>query len=482
MIDSAVVTIGRIGRFAANPQNAMHPTPLPPRFLVSHHPSRRQFVKRLGIASTALALPALSYSRVLGANGRLRIASVGTGGKGWSDLNGVAASPAVEVAALCDIDSSAEHLGRAAEKYPQAKTHADWRALLDQDKEFEGIIVSTPDFMHAPVALAAMQLGKHVFCQKPLTHTVFEARQMQLAAKKYGVVTQMGNQIQSHAAYRTAVQIVHDGRIGKVKEVHSWQGGTPRWPRNIARPPGSDPVPTHVRWDLWQGPAPRRPYKQAHYHPFDWRGWHAYGTGQLGDFGCHILDPVFKALELTAPTQLVAEAPPMKPESWTDRATVRYSFPGTLRTAGDSIQVTWYDAEGIRPPREALGDIPESFALPNAGSVLVGEKGSLLVPHVAMPKLFPQAAIPADEIPEVDGVDHYVQWADACRGADRPTSAFDYAGPLTETVLLGTVAIRFPGETLQWDTASLQIRNPTAAQQWLSKEYHQGWEPSWVKI
>lgn len=445
------------------------------------NPSRRQFVKGIGIATTALTLPALSYSRVRGANERLRIASVGTGGQGWSDLNAVAASPAVEVSALCNIDSSAEHLGRAAEKFAQAKQYIDWRRLMDEAEGFDAVIVATPDFMHAPVSLPAMQLGKHVYCEKPLTHTVFEARQMQLAAKKNGVVTQMGNQIQSHAAYRTAVRIVHDGLIGKVMEVHSWQGGQPSWPHNIDRPAGSDPVPAHVAWDLWQGVAPRRPYKEGLYHPFRWRGWQPYGTGQLGDFGCHILDPVFKALELTAPTQIIADAPPIKPETWTDRATVRYTFPGTLRTANETLQVTWYDGDGVRPPRETLGDVPQSFELPTAGSVLVGEKGTLVIPHVAMPKLFPEDAYPADKVPQVDGVDHYVQWADACRGTGQTTSAFDYSGPLTETVLLGTVAIRLPGAPLQWDAANLQIPNSAAGQQLLTKTYAPGWEPAWVE-
>ncbi len=447
---------------------------------MNRHSTRRDFVKQIGLAGSALALPALSYSRVWGANERLAIASVGTGGKGWSDLNGVAASPAVDVTALCDIDSSTAHLGRAAEKYAAAQTYADWRVMLDKEKRIDGVIVSTPDFMHAPIGLAAMQLGKHVFCQKPLTHTVFEARQMRLAAKQHDVVTQMGNQIQSHQAYRTAVQIVHDGLIGKVKAVHSWQAGTPRWPRHIERPAGRDPVPGHVRWDLWQGVAPRRPYKQNLYHPFRWRGWQDYGTGQLGDFGCHILDPVFKSLGLTAPQELVAEAPPIKPETWTDQATVRYTFPGTERTAGETLPVTWYDAVGVRPPREALGDVPESYKLPNAGSVLVGEKGSLLIPHVAMPVLFPRDPDLAVEIPQVAGVDHYVQWADACRGVDTTTSAFDYSGPLTETVLLGTIALRMPGTSLQWDPEKLAIPNSTAADQRLTKTYYAGWQPAWL--
>jgi hypothetical protein len=303
---------------------------------------------------------------------------------------------------------------------------------------------------------------------------------MQLAAKQQNVVTQMGNQIQSHTAYRTAVQIVHDGLIGKVKAVHSWQAGSPRWPRNIERPAGRDPVPGHVRWDLWQGVAPRRPYKKDLYHPFRWRGWQDYGTGQLGDFGCHILDPVFKSLELTAPLDLVAEAPPIKPETWTDQTTVHYTFPGTDRTAGETLKVTWYDAVGARPPREALGHVPESYKLPNAGSVLVGEKASLVIPHVAMPALFPSDAYPASEVPQVEGVDHYVQWADACRGVDMTTSAFDYSGPLTETVLLGTIALRMPGTTLQWDADKLAIPNSTAADQRLTKTYYAGWQPAWV--
>lgn len=447
---------------------------------MSGHISRRQAIKSLAVAGAAIALPAVSYSRVLGANERLRVGSVGTGGKGWSDLVGVAASPAVEVTALCDIDSSTPHLGRAAEKYPAAKTYADWRKLLDNAGSVDGVIVSTPDFMHAPVSLAAMQLGKHVFCQKPLTHTVFEARQMQEAAQRNKVVTQMGNQIQSHAAYRTAVAAVHAGKIGKVKEVHSWQSGQPSWPRNIERPAGEDAVPETVAWDLWQGVAPRRPYKAGFYHPFNWRGWQDYGTGQLGDFGCHILDPVFKSLLLTSPLELTAEAPPLKAETWTESATVRYLFPGTKYTAGDTLNVTWYDAAGIRPPAEVTAHLPKSYSLPGAGSVLIGDKGTLVIPHVAMPKLFLNGADAETAIEEVAGVDHYVQWADSARGEGETTSTFDYAGPLTETVLLGTVGIRFPGQLMKWDAKEMKIPNFTEAEPWLTKSYAKGWEPAWV--
>ncbi len=443
-------------------------------------PTRRSFLKSASVAAAAVSLNALSYSRVYGANSRMRIASVGTGGKGWSDLNGVAASADVDVVGLCDIDSSVKHLGQAAEKYPSARLYADWRKLLDESNDVQGVLVSTPDFMHAPISMAAMHLGKHVFCQKPLAHSVYEVRQMRTAAAKYNLTTQMCNQIQSHSAYRTAVHMVHTGMIGKVKEVHSWQGGQPSWPRNIPRPQGSDPVPANVRWDLWQGVALERPFKIGMYHPFNWRGWQAYGTGQLGDFGCHILDPVFKSLKLTSPTKLTVQAPALLPESWTDRATVRYEFPGTEYTLNPTLPVTWYDAAGALPPREQLGDVPADYQLPVAGSVLVGEMGSMVIPHVAMPTIFPEAKFPAKELPVIESVDHYAQWADACLGKGDTTSHFDYAGPLTETVLLGTIGIRFPDQELTWDAKALKITNHAEAQEWITKPYRKGWEPTWV--
>lgn len=442
--------------------------------------SRRTFVKSLAASAAAASFPASSWARVAGANERLNIASIGTGGKGWSDLNGVAASPAVGVVALCNIDSSKPHLGQAAEKYPQAKTYADWRKTLDDAKQFDAVLVSTPDHMHAPIGLAAMQLGKHVFCQKPLTHTLHEARQMTLAARKAGVVTQMGNQIQSYAEYRTAVAIVQAGLIGKVKAVHSWQGGIPRWPRALDRPTNVDPVPAGVEWDLWLGAAPERPFVTGMYHAFNWRGWQDFGTGQLGDFGCHILDPVFKALMLTAPTKAVAEAPAMNKESWTKWATVRYEFPGTKYTAGESLPLTWYDGDGITAPRELLTDIPSTEKLPGSGSALVGEKGTLVVPHVAPPKLYPEEKFSAADIPKMDKLDHYVQFADACRGVGKTTSHFDYAGPLTEAVMLGTIAVRLPKQELLWDAAALKVTNNEAAQQLVSKPYRKGWEPKWI--
>ncbi len=440
--------------------------------------SRRQFLGA-SAAATSSILTAGSFSRVYGANEKLRLASIGVGGKGWSDLKGISASPMVTVVDLCDIDESEPFLGRAATEFPTAKRFTDWRRLLDNAKEFDAVSVSTPDHMHAPIALPAMALGKHVFCQKPLTHTVFEARQMQLAAKKHGVVTQMGNQIQSHEAYRTAVKLVHGGAIGKVKEVHSWQSGKLSWILADDRPEGSDPIPAQVHWDDWLGVAPVRPFKAKLYHSFNWRAWQDFSNGQLGDFGCHILDPVFMALNLTSPTSIQAQKTPMNREVWYRSSVVEYVFPGTEHTAGKTLKLTWYDGEGKLPPRDALG-LADNVKLPGSGSLLIGEKGSMLIPHVAMPRLLPEASFKGFTIEKVPAVDHYVGFADACRGEGKTTSHFGYAGPLTETVLLGTVAIRVPGEKLNWDAAALKITNSSSANALLTKPYRKGWEPKWV--
>jgi predicted dehydrogenase len=438
---------------------------------------RRQFL--LQAAGGTLALSAASYSHVYGAGEKLRVAAVGVGGKGWSDLTSVAASPQVEVVALCDIDESAAHLGRAAEKYPRAKRFADWRKLFDQAGTFDAVIAATPDHMHAPIALPAMQLGKHVYCEKPLTHSLFEARQMRLAAKKHRVVTQMGNQIQSHEAYRTAVKLLHDGAVGRIREVHSWQSGALGWMLVDDRPAGADPIPETLHWDNWLGVAPARPYKARIYHSFNWRAWQDFSNGQLGDFGCHILDPVFLGLKLTAPTSVRAEAPPLNREVWARYATVHYVFPGTDLTAGRSLKLTWYDGKGKMPPREVLG-LPAGVKLPGSGSLLLGEKGSLIIPHVGMPQVVAAEKGADVKIDKQPSRDHYIAWADACRGVGTATSSFDYAGPLTETVLLGAVAIRVPETTLQWDSAALKVTNSEAANALVRKTYRKGWEPAWV--
>jgi predicted dehydrogenase len=406
-------------------------------------------------------------------NAKLRVAAIGTGNRGRADLLSVAASPRVEVAALCDVDQSPKHFGWAAERFPKAARFADFRRLLDKAELFDAVIVSTPDHMHAPIALPAMALGKHVFCQKPLTHTVSEARQMRAAAARYRVVTQMGNQIQSHSAYRTAVQLVHDGVIGKVREVHSWQGGDMEWMLTDRRPP-PDPVPKKLDWNLWLGVAPQRPYSRRVYHPKNWRAWQDFGSGQLGDFGCHILDPVFMALELGPPRTVEADAPTLNDEVWAPWCTVAYEFPGTSRTSRESLALTWYDGVGRGPQRAGLG-LPDAYELPHAGSALVGEGGTMIIPHWAAPQLFPVEKFRDHALPKLDDVDHFTSWVDACLGDGQTTSHFGYAGPLTEAVLLGLVAVRFPREQLLWDASAGKFTHHADATARLTKEYRRGW-------
>lgn len=439
---------------------------------MSHQLSRRSFLQ--SSAAAGFGLPLIRTNAFASENDQLHVGCVGVGGKGWSDMMETAKSPHVTIQAICDIDDSAMHLGRAAEQFPKATRYSDWRVLLDKEK-LDALIVSTPDHMHAPVAMSAIERGLHVYCQKPLTHTVHEARALSEAAKKAGVVTQMGNQIQAYAEYRSAVQLVHDGAIGKVKEVYSWQAGDPRWRKADDRPEGSDPIPKSVQWDHWLGVAPERPFKAEIYHPFNWRHWQDFSNGQLGDFGCHILDPVSMAVGLTAPLSIVAEAPEINSETWTHSARVKYVYPGNERTAGSTLNVTWIDGVGHKPVKELAGIIDES-ELPNAGSVLIGEKGSLLIPHVSTPRLLPDEKFKDHKKPELERLSHYVLWADACRGEGTTNSNFGYAGNLTETILLGTIAIRLRETKLKWDAKNMKLTGHDQAQSLLTKPYRQGWE------
>jgi predicted dehydrogenase len=438
---------------------------------MSHQFNRRSFLGASAIGAAHLLT--CRGARAFDLNGKLRLAAIGTGNKGGDDLREISASPRVEVAAICDVDSSQAHLGWASEKFPKAERFADYRRLFDKPDLFDAVSVSTPDHMHAPIALAAMSLGKHVFCQKPLTHTVQEARKMREAAEQQRVTTQMGNQIQSARAYRTAVQLLTDGAIGKIREVHSWQAGDMGWLITDKRPPGADPVPSTVDWDLWLGVAPERPYKAEVYHPYNWRAWQDFSSGQLGDFGCHILDPVFMGLGLSAPISVEAEAPALNDEVWAPKCKVSYRFPATDRTTGPVLPLTWYDGRGHKPSPKDLG-LPEAYRVPGGGSALIGEAGTMVLPHWDMPQLFPEDKFRDYQVPQLDDLNHYTGWAHACLGDGTTTSNFAYSGPLTEAVLIGVVAVRFPGQRLQWDTRAGQFTNHAAANERLTKNYRVG--------
>ena len=402
------------------------------------------------------------------ANQKVNIACVGVGGKGSSDLRETSAGH--NIVAICDIDEN--FLGEAAANFPDARKYTDWRKLLDQ-KDIDAVTISTPDHMHAPVTVSAMQLGKHVFTQKPLTHNVYESRRMAEIAAEKGLVTQMGIQHHATARLKLAVHAIQDGAIGPVSEVHAWtdRPGT-FWKQGLDRPDHTDEVPASIHWDNWLGVAPERPYVKDIYHRFHWRGWWDFGTGALGDMGCHLLDPVVNALELGPPATVRAEGPEPHPESGPLHCVVHYDFPGTQHTT-DTVHVVWYEA-GKQPPRE-LFQAPDDWPGSQNGVLYIGEKGNLFVGFPEMPELFPQEKFADYKWPEIEDHNHYTEWTSAIANGGETSCPFSYSGPLTETVLLGNVAFR-TGEMIQWDSENLKATNCKAADRFLREEYRPGWE------
>ncbi|MEI8373423.1 MAG: Gfo/Idh/MocA family oxidoreductase [Planctomycetota bacterium] len=435
---------------------------------------RRTFLKTA--AATALGVQIIPR-HVLGGDGhtppseKLNLASIGVGGMGGSDIGSLAGGP-INMVAVCDVHEG--NRNAAAGRFPAAKTFADWRELLDQmDKQIDAVSVSTPDHMHAPISMSAIHRGKHVYCQKPLTHTIHEARQIAAAARKAKVVTQMGIQIHSTIEYRMATELIQAGAIGKIKEVHSWSD-RPSWPQGSPRPKGQNPVPKGLNWDLWLGVAPQRPFIENAYAPFAWRGILDFGCGALGDMGCHIIDPPYTALKLTSPNVVWVEGPGCTDDMHPTWEILHYEFPGTEHTVGKTLNLTWYD--GKHKPDESLVPLGKDQHLPSNGSIFIGEKGSILLPHIGGPQLLPREKFLDYKRPKLPGNNHYVQWVNACLGKDKTSANFDFAGPLTETVLLGVLAARFPGKQLQWDAANLKVTNLPEANQHVRLTYRKGWE------
>lgn len=434
--------------------------------------NRRTFIKQVSAAGIAVPfiLPRLSLASP--PSGKLQHAAIGVGGQGAYDLDCIVSSGKVNVYALCDIDEST--LLKAAQKFPGARLYRDWREMLDHEAEnIDSVNVSTPDHMHAPAAMTAIRKGKHVFCEKPLTHEVYEARQLTLAARKHGVATQMGIQIHSHEFYRTAVHWLKEGAIGKVKEWHSWCAAV-YTTADKKRPEGSDPVPAHVDWNLWLGVAPERPYKAEIYHPFRWRCWRDFGGGGTGDFGCHIFDPVFTALEIGAPLNITCEAECVSDEVYPAWTIAKYEFPGTAMTAGNTIHATWMDGEK-RPSPELSPHLPQGHELPPSGSMIIGEEGTLIIPHVGPPHLYPEEKFQNYPKPELEPKDHYHEFVEAALGNGVAGANFDFSGPLAEAVLLANVANRFTGKTLEWKAAKLKFANSREATDLLRRRYRKGW-------
>ncbi len=417
---------------------------------------------------------------VLGLNGatapseKLNIAGIGVGGQGGSDIRNMETE---NIVALCDVDW--RHASGIFKRYPNAKKYRDYRKMLDEQKDIDAVVVGTPDHLHAFASMYAIKLGKHVYCEKPLTHSVYEARKLAEAARERKVATQMGNQGQASEETRRLCEIVWDGAIGPVREAHIWTDRPSNglfneyWPQGVNRPKEEPPVPDTLDWDLWLGPAPFRPYNPV-YLPFKWRGWWDFGTGALGDIGCHSFDPVFRALKLGHPTSVQASSTRVNKETFPLGSMVRYQF----RARGDMppLTFTWYDG-GIRPPRPE--ELPDGRELGPNGRMLVGDKGKLLNSRLLPETKFKDYQMPPRTIPRSIG--HYKEWTEACKGGKPGGSNFDWAGPLAEVVLLGNVALRselreeLTRMKLNWDPASMKITNLAEANAFLRREYRQGW-------
>jgi predicted dehydrogenase len=325
--------------------------------------------------------------------------------------------------------------------------------------------------MHAPITMRAIQRGLNVYTQKPLTQTVYEARQLARAARERHVISQMGIQIHGHEVHRTIVAAIQAGAIGRVREVHSWSGK--HWGDRNPRPNRRDPVPPNLNWDGWLGVAGERPFLARYYHPSEWRKRLDFGTGTFGDMGCHILDPVFAALALTAPQSVRSEGGAPGPDSWGLDSQVQYVFPGTRYTT-DRLTLTWYDGD-MRPPASVRA-LVGNRQLNDQGSIYLGADGVLYAPYIAAPVLFPEARFRDYRWPRPGAVDHYLQFVEACRGNGRTSTPFEYSGPLTEAVLLGCLATRFRKTTLEWDAARLQVTNVKEASAFVRRRYRKGWE------
>ncbi|HSG71235.1 MAG TPA: Gfo/Idh/MocA family oxidoreductase [Planctomycetaceae bacterium] len=392
---------------------------------------------------------------------KLSVACIGTANRAAANVSGVAGE---NIVAFVDVDKN--YLDRAAKDFPGVRTYSDYREMLEEeDDRIDAVVVATPDHHHAPASIRAIRKGKHVYCEKPLTHTVHEARLIAEAAKEAGVATQLGTQIHAEENYRRVVEIIQSGAIGDVTEVNVWVGKG--WGGG-ERPEGGETPPAHLSWDLWIGPAPMRPFVPSIYHPANWRRWWDFGQGTLGDMGCHYMDLPFWALKLRHPISCVAEGPEVHPETCPLGLTVHYEFPA--RDKMPPVKFTWSDGNQI--PKELHGQRVRS-----SGVFFVGTEGMMFADYGSY-RLYPEEKFekyepPAPSIPRSIG--HHAEWIKACKDGSPTTCNFDYSGALSETVLLGNVAYR-SGEKLQWDGANLKATNSEKANQYIRKEYRKGWE------
>jgi predicted dehydrogenase len=460
--------------------------------------SRRQFLGRAAVATAAFQIVpgyVLGLRGQTPPSGKLSIAGVGVGGQGASDLGNMESENFV---ALCDVDW--RHAAGTFKKYPNAKPYKDFRKMLDEQRDIDAVVVATPDHVHAIASITAIKLGKHVYCEKPLTHSVAEARKVAEAARLAKVATQMGNQGQGSEETRRLCELVWAGAIGPVREAHIWTDRPSNglfneyWPQGVERPKDEPPVPATLDWDLWLGPAPPRPYHPA-YLPFKWRGWWDFGTGALGDIGCHSFDPVFRALKLGHPLSVQASSTRVNKETYPLASMVTYQFPAraaavqanNVHLRGQSgpaagglemppLKLVWYDG-GLRPPRPE--ELPEDEQMGANGRLLVGDKGFILGNRIYPESRRSEVGSVPRSIPRSEG--HYKEWLAAAKGGPAAGSNFDWAGPLAEVVLLGNVALRvqlrekLTRAKLLWDPVQFKITSLPEANEFLHCTYREGW-------
>ncbi|MBN2310456.1 MAG: Gfo/Idh/MocA family oxidoreductase [Candidatus Hydrogenedentes bacterium] len=427
--------------------------------------SRRWFI----MSSAALAAGCASRrkrGRVISPNEKLNLAAIGAGGKGSSDI--ASAAEGNNVVALCDVDD--ERAKGTFEKFPDATRYKDFRVMLEKEyHNIDAVTISTPDHVHACAAMAAMELGKHVYVQKPLTHTIYEARKLTEAARRYKVATQMGNQGHASEGVKRVCEWVWANRIGPIRTVHIWTN-RPVWPQAIPRPTETPPVPDTLDWDLWLGPAPERPYNPA-YAPFSWRGWWDFGCGALGDMGCHIMDAAFTSLKLGYPTAVSAESEGANEETGPTWSIIHYEFPA--RGEMPPVDVYWYDGGKLPARPEGVAE-DEKLGDGANGTLFIGDDGLITCgEYSGSPRLVPyeKPDVPRS-IPTSPG--HYAEWINACKGGEPAGGNFDYAGPFTEMVLLGNLAIR-TGERVEWDGPKMKCTNLAKANDLVHMDYRKGW-------
>lgn len=447
--------------------------------------SRRDFMQ--GAAGTAMAFTIVPR-HVLGGVGntppseKLNIAGIGIGGQGADDLKQMESE---NIVALCDVDE--EYAAETFNRYPKAKKYCDFRRMLERQKDIEAVVVATPDHTHAIISMAAIKAGKHVYCEKPLAHTIYETRMVAQAAREAKVVTQMGNQGQAFEGPRLLCEWIWDGAIGAVREVHVWSDRPAgMWPQGVGRPKDTPPVPATLDWDLWLGPAPYRPY-HPDYVPFKWRGWLDFGTGPLGDMGSHNMAPIFWALKLKHPIGIEASSTGMNSETYPLASLIHYEFPA--RGDMPAVKLHWYDG-GLLPPRPE--ELEEGRMMPQEdGIIFVGDKGKILAEGwgAQSVRLIPEEKMKAYKRPEKtlprSANGHYKEFVESCKSGKPTGSNFDFASLVTETALLGNVAIltgkkRGYGsclirEKLNWDGPNMKVTNVPEADDYLQREYRSGW-------